>query len=152
MIRTSAFFGPWERANFVCQVLSSLEAGRAVKLEEGIVSPTYVPGLVRETLDFLVDDERGIWHLVSQGMTSWSKLAERVAAEAGLSWRTGPRAAPGAARMTALSSERGLIMPSYQSAVSPMSGKLPSRGKRPWLKERRFTPAPTAAQRRGTFP
>jgi dTDP-4-dehydrorhamnose reductase len=51
-------------------------------------------------------------------MTSWSELAERVAAEAGLSWRAGPRMVEGAPRLTALSSERGLILPSFESAVS----------------------------------
>ena len=118
IIRTSAFFGPWDSANFVYQVLSDLEAGRAIKPSEGIVSPTYVPDLVHASLDLLVDGERGIWHLANQGMTSWNELAERAAAEAGLSWRAGPRAVPDNLRITALSSERGLIMPSFESAVS----------------------------------
>jgi dTDP-4-dehydrorhamnose reductase len=118
IIRTSAFFGPWDRANFVYQVLSDLEAGRRVNPAEGIVSPTYVPDLVHAVLDLLVDSERGVWHLANQGMTSWSELAERVAAEAGLSWRAGPRMVEGAPRLTALSSERGLILPSFESAVS----------------------------------
>jgi dTDP-4-dehydrorhamnose reductase len=118
IIRTSAFFGPWDRANFVYQVLSDLEAGRRVNPAEGIVSPTYVPDLVHAVLDLLVDSERGVWHLANQGMTSWSELAERVAAEAGLSWRAGPRVMEDAPRLTALASERGLILPSFASAVS----------------------------------
>ncbi len=118
VIRTSAFFGPWDRANFVYQVLNDLEAGRTIKPSEGIISPTYVPDLVHAALDLLVDGERGIWHLANQGMTSWAELAERVAAEAGLSWRAGLRVTEEAPRLTALSSERGLIMPSFGSAVS----------------------------------
>jgi dTDP-4-dehydrorhamnose reductase len=118
VIRTSAFFGPWDKANFVYQMLSDLEAGRAIKPTEGIVSPTYVPDLVHAALDLLVDGEHGVWHLANQGMTSWSELAERVAAEGGFSWRAGPRLVEGAPRLTALSSERGLIMPSFESAVS----------------------------------
>jgi dTDP-4-dehydrorhamnose reductase len=116
VIRTSAFFGPWDQANFVFQVLRGLAAGRAIKPSQGIVSPTYVPDLVHAALDLLVDDERGLWHLANQGKTSWSELAERVAVEAGMTWRARPQA--GESRMTALSSERGLIMPSYESAIS----------------------------------
>jgi dTDP-4-dehydrorhamnose reductase len=118
IIRTSAFFGPWDRVNFVYQVLSDLEAGRRVNPAEDIVSPTYVPDLVHAVLDLLVDSERGVWHLANQGMTSWVELAERVAAEAGLSWRAGPRVMEDAPRLTALASERGLILPSFASAVS----------------------------------
>jgi dTDP-4-dehydrorhamnose reductase len=118
VIRTSAFFGPWDRANFVYQVLSDLEAGRNIEPYKGIVSPTYVPDLVHAVLDLLIDGERGIWHLANQGVTSWTDLAERVAAEAGLSWRAGPRSVEGAPRLTALSSERGLILPSFESALS----------------------------------
>ncbi|MFD0464922.1 SDR family oxidoreductase [Microvirga aerilata] len=118
IIRTSAFFGPWDSANFVYQVLRDLQAGRTVKPSEGIVSPTYVPDLVHASLDLLVDGERGIWHLANQGMTSWRELAKRVAAEAGLSWRAGPQAVQDKPRITALSSERGLIMPSFEGAVS----------------------------------
>jgi dTDP-4-dehydrorhamnose reductase len=51
-------------------------------------------------------------------MTSWAELAERVAAEAGLSWRAGLRPVEDAPRLTALTSERGLIMPALESAVS----------------------------------
>jgi dTDP-4-dehydrorhamnose reductase len=118
VIRTSAFFGPWDSANFAYQVVRDLQAGRTIKPPQGIVSPTYVPDLVHAALDLLVDGERGIWHLSNQGMTSWSELAERVAAEAGLSWRAGPQTVPDNPRTTALSSERGLIMPSFESAVS----------------------------------
>jgi dTDP-4-dehydrorhamnose reductase len=118
VIRTSAFFGPWDRANFVYRVLSALHAGQPVEPAEGIVSPTYVPDLVHATLDLLVDGEQGVWHLANQGMTSWAELAGRAAAEAGLPWRAGPRAVEEAPPLTALASERGLILPSLESAVS----------------------------------
>jgi dTDP-4-dehydrorhamnose reductase len=118
VIRTSAFFGPWDDANFVHQVLTDLEAGRAINPAEGIVSPTYVPDLVNAVLDLLVDDERGVWHLANQGLMSWAELAERVAVEAGLSWRAGPRLAHPEVPLIALSSERGLIMPTLENAVA----------------------------------
>jgi dTDP-4-dehydrorhamnose reductase len=118
LIRTSAFFGPWDGANFVHKVLANLEAGRSIKPASGIVSPTYVPDLANAVLDLLVDEERGVWHLTNDGMTSWSELAERVAGEAGLSWRARPRLVEGDTPMTALSTERGLIMPRLDDAIS----------------------------------
>ena len=111
-------FGPWDRANFIYQVLSDLEAGRSIKPSTGIVSPTYVPDLVHAVLDLLIDGERGSWPLANQGMSSWAELAGRIAAEAGLSWRTGPRLVEDAPRLTVLSCERGRILPSLESAVS----------------------------------
>ncbi len=120
IIRSSAFFGPWDQHNFVFRTLRDMAAGRPVVLEEPdtVVSPTYVPDLVQAALDLLIDDERGIWHLSNQGEASWIELAERVAAEAGLSWRSKPRPVGSERRSTALSSERGLMMPSLESAIS----------------------------------
>jgi dTDP-4-dehydrorhamnose reductase len=117
VIRTSAFFGPWDRANFVYNVLNDLEAGRCIQPSDDIVSPTYVPDLVHAALDLLIDGEHGIWHLANQGMISWVELAERIAAEVGLPWRAGPRTLADTPRLTALSSGRGLILPSVESAV-----------------------------------
>lgn len=115
VIRTSAFFGPWDSANFVYHVLSSLERGRAIAPPSGIVSPTYVPDLVHAALDLLIDGEQGIWHLANRGMTSWAELAERVANDAGLSWKA--EHVEDVHPLTALSSERGLILPSFENAI-----------------------------------
>jgi len=118
IVRTSAFFGPWDEANFVFQTLRDIGAGRKVMPDGGLVSPTYVPDLVNAVLDLLVDGEHGVWHLANQGVASWAELAERAASEAGLPWRARPQAAQGARRMTALSSERGLLLPTLESAIS----------------------------------
>ena len=119
VIRTSAFFGPCDGFNFVHRVLSDLAAVRPIApAPNGIVSPTYVPDLVHAALDLLIDGERGTWHLANQGMISWSCLAEQAAAGAGLQWVPKPRQVAGAQRITALSSERGLIMPTLESALS----------------------------------
>ncbi|HEY8381532.1 MAG TPA: family 1 glycosylhydrolase [Microvirga sp.] len=118
LIRTSAFFGPWDSANFVFKTLNALEARSAIVPEEGIVSPTYVPDLVHAALDLLVDDERGIWHLANQGMTSWSELAGLVARQAGYPWRVKPWLVQPEPQVRALSSERGLMMPSLENALS----------------------------------
>ena len=58
--RTSAFFGPWDKYNFVYQLVNSLQNNRAFYASDTIiVSPTYVPDLVHATLDLLVRIGRG---------------------------------------------------------------------------------------------
>ena len=49
-----------------------------------LVTPTYVPDLVHATLDLLLDDEKGIWHLTNEGAISWHDLAKEAAAAAQL--------------------------------------------------------------------
>ena len=46
IVRTSAFFGPWDRYNFVWSILNTLSKGDGVKASLDVVSPTYVPDLV----------------------------------------------------------------------------------------------------------
>jgi dTDP-4-dehydrorhamnose reductase len=85
MIRTSAFFGPWDQYNFVTVVLRVLrEEGHFVAMDDAIISPTYVPDLVHTSLDLLIDGECGIWHLANEGSITWADLARRVAQMAGL--------------------------------------------------------------------
>lgn len=80
MVRTSAFFGPWDAGNFVRHVLSRLAHGESVgAAEDTTVSPTYVPDLVDACLDLLIDGERGLWHLANQGAVTWADLARRAA-------------------------------------------------------------------------
>jgi dTDP-4-dehydrorhamnose reductase len=80
VVRTSAFFGPWDDYNFAWTTVAALRAGRAVRAADDlVVSPTYVPDLVDATLDLLIDGERGVWHLANEGAVSWAELARRVA-------------------------------------------------------------------------
>ena len=118
VVRTSAFFGPWDRYNFAFDALRTLSAGRDfVASEVELVSPTYVPDLVHATLDLLLDGEKGIWHLANEGQVSWNGFARWIADGASLDGsliRTPERAAPG---NTALSSERGLILRPLERAI-----------------------------------
>jgi dTDP-4-dehydrorhamnose reductase len=82
IIRTSAFFGPWDEFNFVHYVRKALQNGESIKVANNIfISPTYVPHLVHATLDLLVDHEKGIWHLSNKGSLTWSEFAFRIAHE-----------------------------------------------------------------------
>lgn len=80
VVRTSAFFGPWDEHNFVYAVLRALARGEEFRAAGDLtVSPTYVPALVGAALDLLVDEERGVWHLANDGACTWAELARRAA-------------------------------------------------------------------------
>jgi dTDP-4-dehydrorhamnose reductase len=84
VVRTSAFFGPWDRYNFAWATASALAAGETVRAPANrIVSPTYVPDLAHVVLDLLVDGESGIFHLANQGSASWHGFGRKVAAACG---------------------------------------------------------------------
>src|SRR6185369_9091650 len=96
IIRTSAFFGPWDEYNFVHAVLRTLSRGNHfVAADDVTISPTYVPHLVNATLDLLIDGEHGVWHLANGGAATWADFAKMVA-EMGGSNRAHVRGRPNA--------------------------------------------------------
>ena len=124
VVRTSAFFGPWDRANFVTLALDQMSAGADVAAAaDQTVSPTYVPDLVNATLDLLIDGENGIWHVANAGETTWADLALAAAALAGVRPRvravTTEELAPAAPRprYSALASERAPLLSSLEDAL-----------------------------------
>ncbi len=85
IIRTSAFFGPWDKYNFVYQTLKALRKGIPLAIAGDVfISPTYVPDLASHTIDLLIDDQNGIWHLSNDGKLSWFELATEIAVRADL--------------------------------------------------------------------
>jgi dTDP-4-dehydrorhamnose reductase len=126
IIRTSAFFGPWDDYNFVTIALSQLSAGNPfVVAEDGIVSPTYVPDLVHASLDLLIDGEYGLWHLANKGEIAWADLARVAAKRAGVSTSTliaRPTQELGLVAKrpsySVLGSTRGELMPCLDSAIA----------------------------------
>jgi dTDP-4-dehydrorhamnose reductase len=118
VVRTSAFFGPWDRYNFAWHVLSSLARGETVRAcSRSRVSPTWVPDLCHATLDLLIDGETGLWHLVNDGELSWHEFARRIAEGAGydqalVAAEDGPEELS-----TALTSKRGMMLRSFDAAL-----------------------------------
>jgi dTDP-4-dehydrorhamnose reductase len=133
VIRTSAFFGPWDQYNFVYDTLSALALGHEVRAgTDCIISPTYVPDLVNAALDLLIDGETGIWHLANQGAVSWGEFA-RMAAERG-GFDPGRIVLHGTERAptsTALASVRGEMLPVIDSAL----GRFFTETEVPWSSE-----------------
>ena len=125
VVRTSAFFGPWDEYNFVTLALLALEAGDVfAAADDLVISPTYVPDLVHATLDLLIDGEHGIWHVANEGEVSWAELATAAAELAGADASliepvpselldfVAPRPP-----YSVLGSERGQLLPSLENAL-----------------------------------
>lgn len=80
IIRTSSFFGPWDKYNFAFNVLETLSLNKEFRAVSDItISPTYVPHLADTALDLLIDEEKGIWHLTNEGHISWYDFAVELA-------------------------------------------------------------------------
>jgi dTDP-4-dehydrorhamnose reductase len=132
VVRTAAFFGPWDPHNFVTRTLQALRRGeRWQAAADQWVSPTYVPHLVQASLDLLIDGESGLWHLVNQGEASWFQLACSAARAAKLDPAL-VEPVPGAVlalraarpRRVPLSSERGCLLPSLEAALAAYLGEV----------------------------
>lgn len=125
VVRTSAFFGPWDEHNFVSQALTTLQQGRQFFAPDDItVSPTYVPDLVNVCLDLIIDRECGVWHLTNNQPVTWIALADAAATHAGIdSSRLVPRPAADCnyaarrPRYSALHSDRAILLPTLDSAL-----------------------------------
>jgi dTDP-4-dehydrorhamnose reductase len=125
LIRTAAFFGPWDRHNFVALALENLRRGERWRAaQDQWVSPTYVPDLAQAALNLLIDGEQGVWHLSNRGAVTWAEFARMAAEAAELDTRlidSLPTAELGQVarrpRYSALGSERARVMPSLEDAL-----------------------------------
>jgi dTDP-4-dehydrorhamnose reductase len=132
VIRTSAFFGPWDKYNFAWNTLEALARGEPVRAGRNTsVSPTYVPDLCHATLDLLVDGEKGIWHLANQGKLSWHEFATHVAEGAGYDTSL-VLPIEDAPANTALTSSRGLMLRPIEQAINDYLGSVGERAEEPF--------------------
>lgn len=125
VIRTSSFFGPWDEYNFVSNVITTLSANNYFTAADDIfISPTYVPDLVNTSLDLLIDNEKGIWHITNNSKITWADLARKVSDKAGLdtdlvegqpihslNWKA---ARP---KYSVLKSDKGISLPTLDNAL-----------------------------------
>lgn len=125
VVRTSAFFGPWDQYNFAAHVINALSQNQPFTATHDVtISPTYVPDLVHNALDLLVDEEKQIWHISNMGEISWYDLAKEVAGRGKLNKKLiVPRSlssmqypAPRPA-YSVLKSEKGLELPVLDNAL-----------------------------------
>jgi dTDP-4-dehydrorhamnose reductase len=84
IIRTSAFFGPWDKRNFVYNAIKALQNQEAFSApNDVIISPTYVPDLVHTSLDLLIDEASGVCNISNRGSISWAMLVSEIAERSG---------------------------------------------------------------------
>jgi dTDP-4-dehydrorhamnose reductase len=125
VIRTSSFFSPWDNYNFVTTTLADLKEHRRVTAANDVfISPTYVPDLVNESLDLLLDNEHGIFHLANHGEITWADLAKKVAEMSGCDTSLINAKPLNRLRLKAerpnysvLQSEKGIKLPSLENAL-----------------------------------
>lgn len=126
VVRTAAFFSPFDPHNFAHTLVRSLAADEPFRAASDLViSPTYTPDLVDATLDLLIDGETGLWHLANPGAVTWAEFARRIARATGLDERLvvpTPAAAFGWAAPrpahASLASARGRMMAPLDDAIS----------------------------------
>ena len=133
VVRSSAFFGPWDDFNFLAQMSKSLKKGQPFLVaNDQTVTPTYVPDLVNNCLDLLIDQERGIWHLTNSTSVTWSEFAVHAAKVASLdedlivpvaTKTLGLRAKR--PLYSALKSEKGIVLPALDDATLRFFAQLP---------------------------
>lgn len=125
VIRTSAFFGPWDDFNFASAALGAFSNGSVFKAANDVtISPTYVPDLVNASLDLLIDGECGLWHLANSCAVTWADFA-RLLADRGRydsAWVEGVATESLGLRarrpsFSALASERGSLLTSLDDAI-----------------------------------
>jgi dTDP-4-dehydrorhamnose reductase len=125
IIRTSSFFGPWDRYNFLARMVQAIEQGdKFSATSDFVISPTYVPDLVNACLDLIIDKEQGIWHITNPSAVSWMHFALLTAEIAKFNTRLIRNVKPQKLgymaprpRYSALKSEKGLLMPALDSAI-----------------------------------
>ena len=136
LVRTAAFFSPFDPHNFAAQVTRGLVGGQEVRAAcDIVISPTYVPDLVDATLDLLIDGETGLWHLVNGGALSWCDFARAIADALRLDTRLiaptpatsfdWPAQRP---RFAPLVSSRGALLPPLEGALERYAGRLRAAG------------------------
>jgi len=138
VVRTSAFFGPWDDRNFVVHALTAMARGEPFAAADDVrVSPTYVPDLADTCLDLLIDGEAGVRHLANEGDVSWAELAMQAAECADISSRSLVAEATPSNFQTAtrplysvLGSERARLMPTLGHALARFVAARPDLGAR----------------------
>ena len=126
VVRTAAFFSPYDEHNFAMHVERTLRGGGTVRASGAhVVTPTYVPDLVNACLDLVIDDETGLWHLANTTPVSWLEFGRLVAEATGLDPARVEPARPDElgwrARRpvnAALRSERGKLLPPLAHALA----------------------------------
>ncbi len=125
IIRTGTCFSCWENTSLVSAIFNRLKEARPVLVaDDQFFSLTYIPDLVHESLNMLLDNECGIFHLANNGSTTTAALAGKIAEMAWLDSsliKEAPakqlKQAVSLPKNRALQSEKGIQLPHFESAL-----------------------------------
>lgn len=126
IIRSCFFFNPWSNDDLLSAILkSSSYPDKEIYLPSDIIiSPTYIPDLVNQALDLLIDNESGIWHLSGPDEMSHFSFIQLALNIAGKSYKHIIPTPFGKLKFRAerpsysvLMSSQGIVLPSIQSSL-----------------------------------
>jgi dTDP-4-dehydrorhamnose reductase len=84
-IEVGARFGPWDTDGPVINLIRALRAGATISLDSGApVRASYIPDVINNALDLLIDGESGRWKLINRGEMTWFDFGQLIARSAGL--------------------------------------------------------------------
>ena len=125
VIRPGKVFAPSDASDFLHRHLEALGRGECIRVANNLrFSPTYLPDLVHTTLDLLIDNESGLWHLANDGAVTPEEFLFAAATKAQLdtrliegvpAWFLNRLALRPPNR--SLRSERGQLMPDFLDAL-----------------------------------
>ncbi len=120
VVRTSTIFGGPIEGGFIARAASGLARGQRMTVAtDELISPAYGADVARVALDLLIDEERGIWHLVNDAALSWAELAQAIARCIGADAALVEPLTDGASlKCFAMKSERARLMPSLDDAFA----------------------------------
>lgn len=126
IIRTAAFFSPFDPHNFAHHLVETVKQERTFFASaDHHVSPTYVPHLAHHVLDLTIDRAKGLWHVTNGNTLSWFDFAREISAACGLEKRYIATATPEELgwvaprpRYSGLGSNHGQTLPSLTQAIT----------------------------------
>jgi dTDP-4-dehydrorhamnose reductase len=98
--------------------------------EADIISFAHLPDLANATIDLLIDDEQGIWHLANTGCVRWSDSRRSVEEALGFPAIHGFQRSENQ-KMRAIASERGWPMRDWESALVYLADHNRNRNRSP---------------------
>jgi dTDP-4-dehydrorhamnose reductase len=132
VVRTAAFFSPFDRFNFAHQLFATVKTGETfLASPDHMISPTYVPHLADIVLDLIIDRAHGLYHISNGETLNWLQFAHEISAACDLNPRyigaasaeemgwIAPRPA-----QSGLRSIHGQIVPTLNQAISAFANHM----------------------------
>jgi dTDP-4-dehydrorhamnose reductase len=124
ILRTGPLFGAGRPEMLAASLQHAAHAAGIAADRDLVLSPTFIPDLVHALLDLLIDRADGLWHLSNPGevdareLLSVTGLSAHVQLDGTVADTSGKVEGGGRSGCNwALTSERGLILPSLSSAI-----------------------------------